>query len=101
MGLPNTGVAKYVVASTVILSVLDLQCYWLCLSPGSQASSVILGPMILGLSGYLGVSLPLGVFRVDAEPEPQGCSGSRFRPYGTHSTGFVDGHASQDPGQPN
>ena len=36
-------------------------------------------PVILGVSEHLGVRLPLGVVGVGVDPEPQVCSGFRFK----------------------
>jgi len=56
--------------------------------------------VILGILEHLGVGLPLGVVRVDAELAPQAYFGSRFRPEGTHATDWAGIPASLDPGGP-
>lgn len=75
-------ILKVVVASTVILSVLELHCSWLC--PIPWESSFLYVPVILSScafqSTYLQVELPLGVVGLGAEPVAKVCSGHWFRP---------------------
>lgn len=56
--------------------------------------------MILGVTQHLGVRLPLGAVRVDAEPVPQVCSRCRFRSEGTHVTGWAGVPMYLDPRDP-
>lgn len=70
VGIPvSLCVRKDVVASTVILSVSELQCSWLC--PVSLESNFYCDPVILSFSEHLGVGVPLSVVRVDADPAPK------------------------------
>jgi hypothetical protein len=42
--------------------------------------------VILGISEYLAVGLPLGVLTASAEPSPQVCSRCRLKPEETHAS---------------
>ena len=56
--------------------------------------------MVLGVSELIGVWLPLGVVRVGAKPASRVCSRCRFRPEGTHDTGWAGVPASWILGDP-
>jgi hypothetical protein len=67
-GPVNLGVGKDVVASTMILSVSELQCSWVY--PISWKLSFLCDPVILGMLEHPGVGLPLDVVELSAETEP-------------------------------
>jgi len=78
------GVGEEVVASTVTLSVSELQCSWLC--PISWELSFLCGPVVLwscdsgcGVLRHLDEGLPLGVVGIGAGPVLKVCSGHKFR----------------------
>jgi hypothetical protein len=56
--------------------------------------------VVLGVSELIGVWLPLGVVRVGAKPASRVCSRCRFRPEGTHDTGWAGVPASWILGDP-
>ena len=75
------------------------------LDPGEPSYSRCWGrccasPIILGASEHLEVGLPLVFVGVGAEPAPQVCSRCRFRPEGTHDTGWAGVPASWILGDP-
>jgi hypothetical protein len=65
-----------------------------------EASSVILDPVILGISEHLGARLPLGVVGMGKQPALQVCSRCRIKLEGNHTTGQVGFPAFLNLGDP-
>lgn len=75
-------IGKDVVVWTVILSVSELLCFLLDMLSWKSSflcDAVFLWSVLLRVLEHLGVRLPFGIVKVDAEPEPEVCSVWRFK----------------------
>jgi len=80
-------------------NILPSWILWDPVTP-SVGAEIVASSVILGISEFQGVGLPLSVLRVGAEPAPKVFSGQWFIPEGARAPGWSRGPSSLDPTGP-